>query len=208
DRKKLEHGFQTLICRHESFRNSFFMNNGEPVQRVHEPGTLTFKIEYLESSEGNANQWIRNFFVPFDLRRAPLLRGALIKLQTDRYILAIDMHHIITDGVSSGILVRDFMALYQGKQLAGLRLQYKDFSGWHQDKMGGEEGKKQEQYWLNRFKGEIPAINLPNDCRRPEIQNFEGNNVSFALSSPETSHLKQLALNENVSMFMLLLALF
>ncbi|MCP5052434.1 MAG: hypothetical protein GY940_35025, partial [bacterium] len=197
-----------LIHRHDSFRTSFSMMAGEPVQKVCKPGDLEFKPNYYELEEEKADERVDGFSQPFDLSRAPLLRAPVIKIGETRHIVAVDMHHIISDGVSLGIVIRDFMALYDGKPLAPLRLQYKDFAQWQNHHTVKQTLRNQEEYWLNRFDRHVPVINLPTDYYRPAVRNFEGDRVSFNLDKNLCAGLKELALAEEASVFMVLLAIF
>ncbi|NIM18205.1 MAG: hypothetical protein GTO45_39900, partial [Candidatus Aminicenantes bacterium] len=99
-----------------------------------------------------------DFLRPFDLSLAPLLRVGLIKSSKGQHILMLDMHHIITDGTSQEIFTQEFMALYGGKELPALRLQYKDFSGWQNNHRQREAIIEQEEYWRQQFEGEIPVL--------------------------------------------------
>ncbi|MCP5054903.1 MAG: AMP-binding protein, partial [bacterium] len=208
DPHRLEKTFQLLIRRHDSFRTHFTMVAGEPVQKVWNPVDLEFEIGYYELEEEKAGEWVNRFSRPFDLRRAPLLRATLIKVGETRHILAVDMHHIISDGVSLGIVIRDFMALFDGKLLAPLRLQYKDFAQWQNHHTIKQTLRDQETYWLNRFSHDFPVISLPTDYARPPVQLFEGETISFALAPDQSQVLKGLALDREVSVFMALLAIF
>ncbi|NIM91687.1 MAG: hypothetical protein GTO17_12165, partial [Candidatus Aminicenantes bacterium] len=110
-------------------------------------------------------------------------------------------HHIITDGTSQEIFTQEFMALYGGKELPALRLQYKDFSGWQNNHRQREAIIKQEEYWKQQFEGEIPVLHLPTDYPRPAVQSFEGRAISFEMSEEETAALDQLALTESTSLY-------
>ncbi|MCP4155979.1 MAG: AMP-binding protein, partial [bacterium] len=210
DREKLERTAARLIERHESLRTSFEMINETPRQRVWE--RVTFELEYseIEASEGTLRESdiLKRLVRPFKLSQAPLMRGALIKTAVDRHILFIDMHHIISDGISATIFHRDFSNIYAGKELPPLRIQYKDFSVWQTDGIQKEKTKKQQDYWLNLFEGELPALNLPTDFTRPAIQSFEGDSVDFSLEPGETVELEQVVLKNESTLFMVLLALF
>jgi amino acid adenylation domain-containing protein len=166
---------------------------------------------------------IKNFIRPFDLSRAPLLRVGLIKLphtptalrghpsqegKKDWYLLMVDMHHIISDGVSEDILVKDFLTLYDAKELTPLRLQYKDFSQWQNREKLKETLKPQQQFWLKQLTGEMPVLNLPYDYPRPAVQSFEGSTVGFILERETTNELKRLALEAGATIYMVLLALY
>ncbi|MCP5047885.1 MAG: amino acid adenylation domain-containing protein, partial [bacterium] len=207
DRVKIGKIFQRLIRRHESFRTSFMMLEGKPVQRIAEPRNLFFEIDYYELPVEKANDVIHRFSRPFDLSQPPLLRTALVKLGEESHILAVDMHHIVSDGVSHGVLARDFMDLYGGKKLPPLKLRYKDYAHW----LGREEAirniEHQAVYWSNRLDGDIPMITLPIDYARPLVKRFEGEMIPFELEYGAGAILKDLALTEGVSLFMVLLAI-
>ncbi|UCH92906.1 MAG: amino acid adenylation domain-containing protein, partial [Candidatus Aminicenantes bacterium] len=206
---KLEETFKKLIRRHESLRTSFHMVSEQPVQKIHHH--VEFKIEsYLatedtENTEGEpAAPIISNFIRPFDLTRAPLLRIGLLETPGQQHLLLVDMHHIISDGISHGILMGDFTALYQGERLPRLRIQYKDFSQWLNHPRQKEKLKKQEAYWLSQFEGEIPVLDLPTDFPRPAIQSFAGHTLNFHLDQVQTGALKTTAFENGASLFMVL----
>jgi amino acid adenylation domain-containing protein len=210
DRGKLENTFRRLIQRHESLRTSFHMAAELPVQRIrHE---VEFKIVYYEpgkeGTRGLAPLPIKNFIRPFDLSRAPLLRVGLIKEKEDNHILIVDMHHIISDGVSNNIFTRDFMALYpdNAAPIPKLLIQYKDFSEWQ--KRVKEKIMRQEAFWLKQFEDEIPVLQLPVDYSRPPIQSFQGSTTYFAIDKEQTRCLRKLAAAEGATLFMVLMALY
>ncbi|HLP57743.1 MAG TPA: amino acid adenylation domain-containing protein, partial [Candidatus Deferrimicrobium sp.] len=198
----MENIFRELIRRHESLRTSFHMIGGEPVQVVHEE--VEFAIEHLAD---RVEEWA-SLIRPFDISKAPLMRVVLKKEAAKKHILMLDMHHIITDGVSTGILIAEFIALYKAETLPGLHIQYKDYSHWQNCLAQSETMKRQESYWLNRLAGEITVLNLPTDHERPAVQSFAGNVVTFRIEEKEMQPLRTLALEEGVSLFMALLAIF
>ena len=133
DRDRMEETLRKLTQRHEAFRTSFEMINGEQVQRIHTEVKL--EINYQEAEEMKLPEIIAGFIQPFDLKSVPLLRVGLIKLTTAaqtcaKYMILFDMHHIISDGTSFGILVKEFIEFYDGKELPELRIQYKDYAVW------------------------------------------------------------------------------
>jgi acyl carrier protein len=209
-KERLEKTFRELINRHESLRTSFVMAEGKIVQGIHRE--VNFEIEYFDlkntqdkvmESKSDATNIVNRFIRSFDLTEAPLFRAGLIKMRA-KYILMVDMHHIISDGISMRILVNDFLALYQEGTLPELNLQYKDYSEWMNERKGTL--KKQEEYWLNQFDGPLPALHLPTDFERPAVKSFEGDYVSFEISSDETKALKEIALEEGSTLFMVILA--
>ncbi|MCP5108987.1 MAG: amino acid adenylation domain-containing protein, partial [bacterium] len=209
DKNRFESTFKRLIERHESLRTSFHMIAGEPVQRVHEGDDTAFEIEYDETGTGYTRDgYIKNFVRPFDFSKAPLLRVGLLKEDEKKYLLMVDMHHIISDGVSSGLLIREFVQFYDGKHLPHIELQYKDFSEWRNSSEAAESLKHQEEYWLREFAGEIPALDLPCDFPRPAIQRFEGKVLNFEIDKETLLGLKAYALEEGKTLFMMLFALY
>ncbi|MDQ1351194.1 MAG: tyrocidine synthetase, partial [Acidobacteriota bacterium] len=205
DKNKFENTFGLLISRHESLRTTFHMINDDPVQKIHDE--IGFAIDYKYSSTDYTNS-TSDFVRYFDLAQAPLIRVALAKSGVEKHLLMVDMHHIIADGTSMDILVKDFMALYQGEGLPELRLQYKDFSGWQNNEKRGASLKQQGEYWLNEFAGEITVLELPIDYLRPAVQIFEGNRISFEIEKEAAVVLKALTLKTGATMYMVLLSLY
>ncbi|MCX6580369.1 MAG: amino acid adenylation domain-containing protein [Candidatus Aminicenantes bacterium] len=207
EKEKLEATFKKLIERHESLRTSFITINGEPVQRIHEK--VDFTIGWYEiAGEPEADDLITGFTRPFDISLTPLLRVNHVTIGSSRRVLFIDMHHIITDGVSQSILEKEFVVLYAGGELPPLRLQYKDYALWQNSAVQHTLIKEQETYWLNMFADEIPALDIPFDYPRPAIQGFEGNSVEFPLSYEENQTLKILAKEAAATLYMSILSVF
>jgi amino acid adenylation domain-containing protein len=219
-RERLEIAFKKLINRQESLRSSFEMLEEEPVQKICED--MDFTIDYIEmasaghgpagsEAEGRKElqEIIENFEKPFDLSKAPLLRVGLVKLHSPgKLLLLLDMHHIITDGASQQILVKEFLDMYAGKDLPPMRLRYKDFAGWQNSRKQQQLMKQQELFWLQLFSQQPPVLTLPTDYPRPVLQSFEGASLNFALKKKETHLLKDLAKKNDVTLYMLMLAIF
>jgi len=235
--ERLEGIFRELIQRHESLRTSFHMIDGEPVQRIH--ADVEFEIEFYdlatEDTEAassliphHSSFIIHNSFIvrPFDLSQAPLLRVGIAhtpsasrpplsrrdnKENTGReYQLIVDMHHIITDGTSLGILTSEFLQLYQGNRLSGLKVRYRDYTQWQQRKYETGEIKKQETYWLNQFAGDIPWLDMPTDYSRPApgSRTYDGEKVVIQIDKDMLETVNRLVSIEGITLFMLLLAVF
>ena len=204
DKQHLEAVFSKLIKYHESLRTSFHLAE-EVVQRISE--RVAFQIEYTEETEEQADDVIKGFIRPFDLSQAPLLRVGIIKTGEDRHYLMFDTHHIISDGVSMSILIREFIALYGGEVLEAPRIGYKDFSVWQNEYLKSEGMQEQEKYWLERFSDEIPILDLPLDYVRPVVQSFEGASEAFRLGSGLTEKINDLARETGTTMYMVLLSM-
>jgi amino acid adenylation domain-containing protein len=205
DKTRLENTFIRLVQRHESLRTSFEVVEEEPVQRIHE--NAAFSMKNGAWSEGR-EQVPRDFVKPFDLSRAPLLRVGLIKIAEEKHILILDMHHIITDGLSMGIFVKEFITLYSRDELPVLRIHYKDFTLWQNREDVKTAVKNQEDYWLNEFSAEIPVLELPVDFARPKVQGFEGSRLSVKLGEEESRQLKAFVSTGDVTLFMVLLSIY
>jgi amino acid adenylation domain-containing protein len=232
-RERLEKTFRELIARHESLRTSFHVLDDEPVQMVHD--RLEFEIEYYkveveeeeqrtedrrQTTEGKADTLLSSvirhllseFIRPFDLSKVPLLRVGLIKTGSDNHILMMDMHHIISDDFSMELFVRQFKALYRAEILPPLKIQYKDYILWQVELTRNPQDREallnQEKYWLKELEGEVPLLILPLDFPRPTIEQYEGSVVFFELDREKTTLIKDIALEEDVTVFMLLLAAF
>ncbi|NIM16711.1 MAG: amino acid adenylation domain-containing protein [Candidatus Aminicenantes bacterium] len=206
DREKLEETFAKLIKRHESLRTSFGIIDEEPLQAIHDE--VEFKIEYDEASPLRLERVIQDFVKPFALERAPLLNAALIKVEERKHVMVVNMHHIVTDGASIEVFVKDFMALYEGKELPPLSVHYKEYTEWQSREKQKQSIKKQGEYWRKEFEGEIPVLNLPTDYPRPAVRSFEGSTLDFEIGPLETGALKNLALEEKATLFIVLLTIY
>jgi len=208
NRGKMERVFLKLVNRHECFQTSYIIVDGEVVQKIHDH--VDFGIEYndLTGSQVEVKVKVESFMRPFDLGKAPLMRVGVIKLEENEHILILSTHHLISDGISQSLFTKEFMALYgDEEELPWLRVQYKDYSQWQNNRKAEEALKLQEDYWLKEFAGEIPVLNLPTDFARPEVQNFEGRLLLFEIDKKESRDLKKIALEQDVSLFVLLLAI-
>ncbi|MFB6499508.1 lichenysin non-ribosomal peptide synthetase LicA [Bacillus haynesii] len=203
DLKRLESATQMLIKRHEAFRTTFEIRDGEPVQRIWEAAELT--IDVIDADEQEAEKLIKEFIRPFDLTKAPLFRMSIIRVTEEKHLLLVDMHHIISDGASVSVLIDEMTRLYAGEALEPLRIQYKDFSVWQQHLLT-ERHKMQEKYWLKELDGELPVLTLPTDHPRPSVQTFEGSRLSFALKPELVQQLRRLAKETESTLYMVLAA--
>ncbi|WP_164744565.1 condensation domain-containing protein, partial [Paenibacillus xylaniclasticus] len=140
--ERLEAALRSLVQRHEILRTSFHWVDGAPVQKVSEE--VTWELEWIDSRGMELEQTARTFIRPFDLSSGSLMRAALVQLDENRYALLFDMHHIISDGVSMSILVRELGELYQGNELPELTIQYKDYACWQQEQAQTNRLKEQE----------------------------------------------------------------
>jgi amino acid adenylation domain-containing protein len=214
DPGRFEEAFRQVMQRQDSLRTQFVVIAGEPVQQIVPMEDLDFNIE-VEDRRGNssetmenADQLIRDFVRPFDLGRASLLRVRIVRTSDTQYLLMVDLHHIIGDGISTAILIREFMQFYNGEVLPPLRIQYRDYAVRQQGLMASGELKRQETYWLEQFDTPIPALDLPLDFPRPAMKSSEGRWVDFFVSTANTAKLKELARQNDATLYMVLLAVY
>ncbi|MBO3285399.1 non-ribosomal peptide synthetase [Paenibacillus polymyxa] len=204
DRSLLEKAFRGLIARHETLRTGFEIVQGEAIQRIYE--SVDFAVEYRHASEEEAPEVVQAFIRPFDLAKPPLLRAELVELAAERYLLMFDMHHIVSDGVSMDVLVEELVRLYGGESLEPLRIQYKDYAVWQQSDEQKVQLKREEAYWLDRYRGELPVLEMPTDYPRPAVQSFEGQTLTSFVDEATNEGLKQLAAQRGTTLYMVLLA--
>ncbi len=206
DKEKLEVVFKQIILKNETLRTAFVFREGELYQKVFENSEIG--ISYFHSIEEDVEKIISEFIQPFDLSKPPLFRIGLIEINSDKHILIIDIHHIITDGISEGILINQIMDLYADREVKDLQLQYKDYCEWQSQLEENEEIMMQEKYWLEVFKKEAPVLNLPMDFSRPYMKKYEGDVHSFTISRQELDGLTELCRNENATLYMFFMSAF
>jgi len=209
DPLRCESAFRKLVERHESLRTRFLFVDGEPMQQVIHASEVLVQVEVIEAlgaDDVRLNAEINRFVRPFDLIQAPLFRVGLIRREIDSFLFVIDIHHIISDGASMAVLVREFIAFYEERKQPELRVQYKDYADWQKRLLETEELKRQEKYWLQKFEEGVPILNLPTDKLRPELKSVEGRRLAFKADEELTSKLQALAKQTNTSLFMVLLA--
>ncbi|MBA4531487.1 non-ribosomal peptide synthetase [Brevibacillus halotolerans] len=200
----LQKALKKLVIRHESLRTSFHMVDEVLMQKIHPD--VEWDLMVMEAKDEDLPQIIDGFIQPFDLSYASLFRAGLVRMEADRHLLMLDMHHIISDGVSTNVLFQDLMQIYQGKELPSLRIQYKDYAVWQQAEAQVNRLREQEQYWLNQFSGELPVLEMPTDYTRPSIQQSEGDIWSFEISAEIINKVKKLSSSQGTTLYMTLLA--
>ncbi|MCP4218352.1 MAG: SDR family NAD(P)-dependent oxidoreductase [bacterium] len=210
DKDRVENAFRDLIARHESFRTSFLVKEQQVMQKIHSQRDVEFNLEFIDHIPPGQTEedFIRGLSRAFNMEKPPLFRSTLIKRRENSFVLYVEMHHIISDGLSYQIFMQEFMTLYSGNTLPPLTFQYKDFSEWQNSPRQQEAIKQQESYWFDRFSDEVPQLNLPFDFPRPEIKRFEGDSVNFALSVERSAALREMVKQHEVTLFILLMALF
>ncbi len=199
DEMKIKHAVEKMTERHEILRTSFHMLNGEMIQKVSQTNKIDFSV--IEDGKTELNKLQDEFRKPFDLQEAPLMRVCAVKRENET-VLLVDIHHIISDGMSMDILKDELLKLYSGEKLDEIRVHYKDYSQW----MNQRDLSRQKEYWVSRFNDEVPVLNLPLDYKRPSIQSFNGGGVSTFIGPDRTAAIKNLARRTGTTEYMVLLS--
>jgi iturin family lipopeptide synthetase A len=204
DLQKLTAVMNLLLNRHECLRTSFITDANGPRQAVRrntviEVGSCEWK--------GSVEDVIRSFIQPFDLGTDLLLRVAICKKSAQEYLLLIDSHHIVMDGISKGILVNEMLAAYAGSCLPENKLTYKDYAAWQCSAAGNEDRKRQKAFWLRQFTEEVDVLDLPYDFPRPKIFSYNnGGKVEVRLNSALTGKLREVSRDSHTTMSNVLLS--
>ncbi|HWS54338.1 MAG TPA: amino acid adenylation domain-containing protein [Pyrinomonadaceae bacterium] len=207
-----------IVRRHEALRTTFAVEGGQPVQVIAPELRLELPVIDLgdapapEREARAAELAAREAERPLDLVSGPLLRGTLLRLGPEEHVLVLVVHHIVSDGWSVGVLIREMAALYpafrEGRPspLEELPIQYADYAAWQREWLRGGVGDKQLAYWKEQLGAGLPSINLPTDRPHPEAQTFRGAAHTFVLPGPVAESLRALGQREGATLFMTLLA--
>jgi aspartate racemase len=217
----LEQSFNELIQRHEAWRTSFSLVDGQPVQVIHP--TLTCRLpvvdlRHLTEAERESEALrlaTEEALRPFDLTQVPLLRATLFRLHDEDHRLFIALHHIIFDGFTVyRVFLPELRALYeaytggQPSTLSPLPIQYSDYATWQRNWLQGEKITGQLSYWKRQLTGAPSTLELPTDHPRPAVPAYRGSIQSFALSGSFTAELKAFSRQEGCSLYVTMLAAF
>ncbi|HEX8273414.1 MAG TPA: amino acid adenylation domain-containing protein, partial [Longimicrobiaceae bacterium] len=219
DARVLRRSLGELTRRHEALRTTFreaAEAGGEPVQVVHAPAPVPVAEVDLRRVAGAEREARRlagaEALRPFDLARGPLLRSTLLRLGDADHVLCLTLHHVVGDGWSTQVLVREVSALYtafgrgEPSPLPELPVQYADYAVWQRERLGGGVLEEQVGYWKEALRGAPPLLELPTDRPRDAGQGARGGSLRFALSRATSRGLRELARRERATLFMTALA--
>ncbi|TCI85724.1 non-ribosomal peptide synthetase [Tenacibaculum sp. M341] len=207
DKTKLSEAFNSLINLHESLRTVFQLDSEHnPQQEILD--SVNFEVEHYEASKSEVGSIIKKFVRPFDLSKGPLIRAALVNVNSELHILLVDLHHIISDGTSQEVLIHDFMQLYKGIELSKVNVRYRDYLNWYLSEENQSSIATQGAFWKNEFSGTLPLLNLPTDYVRPVEKSYKGATHQFQISKETASALKEIAQQNNSSLFSVLLSVY
>ncbi len=206
DMVRLEESIRLIISRHKTLRTSFKMMAGELVQIV--AATVDFHLAELETDVTDEQAAMRTFLQPFDLAKAPLIRAAYTTRPDDRLVLLIDIHHIVSDGLSMEMFIREMASVYMGETLPKVGYHSTDYSEWLKKPAVQRVIENQSDFWTDILGDELPTLNLPLDYARPPIMSDEGDVFVLDLEEELSGKLRTLAAAHNATLFMVLLAVF
>ena len=216
----LKQSLDEIVRRHEALRTTFAIVDGRPVQIIAPTLTLALPIVDLQElpeteQEAEVQRLATNEAQrTFDLSHGPLVRATVLRLGENEHVGLLTMHHIVSDGWSTGILIREMAILYEGfcsgkpTCLPKLPIQYADFAHWQRQWLDGGVLESQLTYWKRQLAGAPPFLDLPTDHPRPVVQTFRGAHQSLRLAENLGRELKALSRQEGVTLFMTLLAAF
>jgi len=216
----LQHSLTAILHRHEILRARFPEKEGKPHLELAAVEEFPLSVTTLEElppapRQTQIHNWLsQEASRPFDLSSDSLLRVSLLQLDAEEWVLAVVVHHIVADGWSFGILLRDLGAIYgvmlqeQDPTLPPLSIQYLDFAAWQHQKLDSEAYQKSLAYWQQHLQGELSPLQLPRDRVPPPTPSHQGAKQSLTLSPSLTAALRELSHREKVSPFMTLLAAF
>jgi amino acid adenylation domain-containing protein/non-ribosomal peptide synthase protein (TIGR01720 family) len=221
----LERGFNQVVQRHESLRTTFAAKDGQPFQVIAPSLEISLPVVDITTLSGAEQETEVQRLAreeaqrPFDLSKGPLVRCSLLRLSDNpatgaSHVLLLTMHHIVSDGWSMGVLFRETILLAQAyaagqdDPLPALPLQYADFAVWQREWLQGEVLERQISYWKKQLADAPAALELPTDHPRPALQTYRGARIQVALSRELSDALQELSRQEDVTLFMTLLAAF
>lgn len=223
DSAALNKSIQILMQRHEALRTTFATKADVPVQMIQPVPDAPLQVIDLRdlraTSEAERDQQAATILKeeaqrPFDLQQGPLLRATLVQVDEQNYRLLLNVHHIVFDGWSEGLLLKELATCYealtagQPVDLPELPVQYVDFSVWQRQWLQGDFRDALEHYWQEQLRGDIQALRLPSDRPRPALPTRQSADYLFTLPDSLTQKLKQVARQHRVTLFPFLLAAF
>ncbi|PQQ33035.1 non-ribosomal peptide synthetase [Photorhabdus luminescens] len=212
-----QQALNTLFARHEALRSIFVAVDGQPQVELllAESGLLMKKYDLRDIPDRDAQLAFlstQEAEAPFDLACGPLIRASLVQLADDDYVFLLTLHHIVFDGWSVSVLMRELSTLYtaflagQSDPLPPLAIQYPDYAAWQHQWLSAERIQTQSDYWRTRLADAPVLLDLPTDRPRPPQQSFAGALLPVSLDTELTQSLKHLSEQQGVTLFMTLLA--
>ncbi len=203
---------ERIVARHEALRTRFESREGRPMQVIEPAVELALKRADAADLEAALAVCREEASRPFDLTRAPLVRACLLRLSEEDWVFQVTMHHVVSDGWSLGVFVRELAALYealsmgQEPALSPLPLQYADVAVWQRGRLAGAGLEGELSWWKSQLAGSPPVLELPLDHPRPAVQRLRGGRRAVAIPAAVGRNLERLARSSGATPYMVLLA--
>lgn len=210
----LQHSFQALVDRHELLRSTITATDGNPFLRIHPQMKISFTVKDDLPEPALTEEVERQANLRFDLEHGPLLRVCLFSRSPNEWILLLAVHHIISDFWSFGVLFKEFQVLYEAfvsertAKLPLLSFSYRDFVEREKNLLKGPAGQRLEDWWKQQLAGELSRVELVADHPRPATNSHRGCSVVRTIDAPFTERLKAFALQQEVTLHVLLVTVF
>jgi amino acid adenylation domain-containing protein len=214
----LRRTLDTLVRRHEVLRTVFVGGDNGPWQEIAEQRHFALQtVDLSELPESQREEQVRQHAreeagTRFNLRSGPLIRGRLLRVNVAEHVLLVTMHHIVSDGGSMMVLIREFAQLYaayreqRDNPLEPLPIQYADYAQWQRKRLRGEVLERQLGYWREQLRGAAPVLQLPADRSRPANRSYRGADIEVVLNAQLSAQLRDLAQRHEMTLFMVLYA--
>ncbi len=202
----LQKSFQDLVARHVILRTSFEEVDGEVIQRVHEH--IDFSLTTCKNPHETLSEAFNQFVQVFDLSYPPLIRAQLFQVDTTENYLLIDLPHIVADGKSMSILLKDIINLYLKKQLPPLEIQFKDFACWQQDQLLQKRFQSAKNYWLNHLKNESSLLTFQKKASLKKNLTQNGAAFSFSFEAKNSQIIKNFCSKQRITPYILFMSIY
>ena len=207
EEKRLEKSLQEIVKRHEVLRSRIVEEGGKAEQVVEGEEwveeNVRMRVEEWKGEEEEKEEIEEEVRRPFDLERGPMVRSLLIKRGEKEGKLVVVMHHIVGDGWSMGVMVKEMGKIYRGEEMDEIELQYGDYAVWQREKMGGEVMEEGIRWWKEEMAGQ-KELNIPTDRERPEVASVKGGRVKLEIGEEEVRGLRKIGREEGATMYMVL----
>lgn len=203
DFQKLNTAFQKLIRRHSILRTQFLIFNGEIVQKIFDK--FNFNIQVLSGRKKDLDAVFRSFVKPFNLRDQPLIRAALFSINPTEHQLFIDLPHIVADGITMSLFLRDLLAIYEGIELDPPYLQYKDYAVWYEQQMRSNQFDQSKKFWDSYLQRHIEGITFSRAQKSNTSENPKGSTVPFVIEAEMAKRIRRFTSEQKVTPYIFFL---
>ena len=214
----LERSLEEIVCRHDVFRTTFHVQDGQPIQRVHPPWKVSLPVDDLsklpvqERTEGTESIIVDELNRAFHIEQLPLIRWRLIRLDSNEYILIHIEHHLVHDGWSVAVFMRELKTLYRAfikgdvSPLKEMPIQFSDYTIWQKNRLRGAELDTLLKYWKSKLQAPLPVMALPTDYSRPPVPSYKGEEIDINIPGNLSDKLREISRREGTTLFIVMLS--